>query len=84
MACGLPILVSDKVGCAVDLVKDGRNGYVFRTWDAADLSQKMQLLSSNSMIMREMGAASRELIRSWSIERAAAAVEDLTSVLQIF
>ena len=29
MACGKAVLVSDKVGCAVDLVEKGKNGYTF-------------------------------------------------------
>ena len=29
MACGRPVLLSDKVGCAADLVKDGYNGWIF-------------------------------------------------------
>jgi glycosyltransferase involved in cell wall biosynthesis len=29
MACGMPVVVSNRCGCAIDLVKDGQNGYVF-------------------------------------------------------
>ncbi len=30
LACGRPVLVSDRVGCAADVVEQGRNGWVFR------------------------------------------------------
>jgi glycosyltransferase involved in cell wall biosynthesis len=29
MACGLPAIVSDAVGCAPDLIEDGRTGFIF-------------------------------------------------------
>lgn len=29
MACGLPVIVSDRCGCVPDLVHDGQNGFVF-------------------------------------------------------
>jgi len=36
LACGRPVLVSDRVGCAHDVVKHGNNGWVFPVddWDA--------------------------------------------------
>lgn len=33
LACGRPVLVSDRVGCAPDLVKPGETGEIFRTDD---------------------------------------------------
>jgi glycosyltransferase involved in cell wall biosynthesis len=33
MASGLPIIASDKVGAAANLVAHGRNGYVFESRD---------------------------------------------------
>lgn len=30
LACGRPVLVSDRVGCAADVVRPGRNGMIFR------------------------------------------------------
>lgn len=44
LACGRPVLVSDKVGCAVDLVKPGRNGEVFRADDWADFGHALKRL----------------------------------------
>lgn len=41
-ACGRPVLVSDRVGCAVDLVKSGQTGEVFRTGDWSDFKLKVR------------------------------------------
>ena len=35
MAAGLPVIVSDRCGCAEDLVESGRNGLVFDPGDDA-------------------------------------------------
>ncbi|MBC7922090.1 MAG: glycosyltransferase family 4 protein [Ferruginibacter sp.] len=74
MACGLPILVSDKVGCTVDLVTDGRNGYVFRSENVDQLSEKMRLLLSRTE-RTDQGRASRQLIEYWSLEVASERLE---------
>lgn len=42
LACGRPVLVSDRVGCAVDLVTPGQTGGVFRAGDWSDFKQKLR------------------------------------------
>ena len=32
MACGLPVITTDRVGAAVDLVREGENGFVVPGW----------------------------------------------------
>lgn len=41
MIMGLPVIVSDKVGCRVDLVVDEENGYIFESDNCLDLATKM-------------------------------------------
>ena len=43
LSYGCPIIISDRCGCAPDLVIDGKTGYVFKTDDVEDLYQKMRL-----------------------------------------
>ncbi len=42
LACGRPSLVSDCVGCARDIIREGENGMVFRTdaWDDCIITMK--------------------------------------------
>ena len=42
MAAGKPVLVSDKCGCAPDLVDDGVNGFVFKNGQVDDLKDKLE------------------------------------------
>ena len=41
MACGRPVLVSDMVGCAPELVMPGQTGEIFRTDDWDDFREKL-------------------------------------------
>jgi glycosyltransferase involved in cell wall biosynthesis len=43
MACGLPVIVSDKAGCSVDLVEQDKNGYIFKSNDEEELINVMSL-----------------------------------------
>ncbi len=47
MACGLPAIVTDQVGCGPDLIKWGRTGFIFRCGDTKDLADKMELFLVN-------------------------------------
>ncbi len=42
IACGRPVLVSDSVGCAPELVLKGQTGEIFRTNDWIDFHEKLE------------------------------------------
>ena len=64
MACGKPVIVSDKCGCANDLVENGINGYIFQSENQSELLSAMSLsLSAN---LNKMGAASRKKIDNFA------------------
>lgn len=70
MACGLPAIVSDRVGCWPDLIKEGETGYVYGCSDIAALSARM-----NGMIHRDdiasMGARAQAHVANFTVDRAA-------------
>jgi glycosyltransferase involved in cell wall biosynthesis len=69
MAAGLPVLVSERCGCAPELVEPGRNGFTFDPFEVAELSGLMLKLSSESEAQLEaMGRASQEIISRWTPE----------------
>lgn len=65
----LPIVVSDMVGCAEDLVKDGENGFIFKTEDINQLAECLQKLIKNRDLRKKMGKRSGEIIREYSYEK---------------
>lgn len=70
MNAGRPIIVSDQVGCASDLIRNGVNGYIFKTGDYVQLSKYIfEILSSNDRI-NTMGEASLDFINHWGYKQA--------------
>jgi 1,2-diacylglycerol 3-alpha-glucosyltransferase len=70
MASGLPVLVSNRCGCANDLVQDGRNGFVFDPDNGEQFAHLMLGVASMEEGPRsEMGAVSRETIAKWGPDR---------------
>lgn len=74
MASGLPVLVSERCGCAPDLVANGRNGYQFDPFDPDALAEVMYRISSSPQDAAEMGQVSRSIIQKNSPGNFASAV----------
>jgi glycosyltransferase involved in cell wall biosynthesis len=70
MYFGLPCVVSDRVGCHPDLVRQGETGWVFRSGDSAALAQVLQELITDRAAMAAMGEKARMLVRHYSTEAA--------------
>lgn len=71
MASGLPVLVSRRCGCAVDLVAEGRNGFTFDPHDVVGLAILLHRLAHGGLDLAAMGAASRAIVARWGVERFA-------------
>lgn len=71
MACGLPAIVSDRVGCGPDLVTSGHTGTIFPPGDVEALSAAMLVYAENPSLISEHGRHAREQIRSYSATAAA-------------
>lgn len=67
MASGKPVIVSDKVGCALDLAKT-QNGSIFKNGDIIDLTQKLIALTKDKNALKRMGENSLKQIQNWSFE----------------
>ena len=76
MACGKAILVSDKVGCAVDLVTENYNGCIFTSGNLISLTQKLQQLTNDKKLLIEYGARSQMMIKDWNFTYIAVAIEN--------
>lgn len=69
LACGLPVLVSDRCGCVPELVIDGVNGFRFDPYDVADISRRMKQISAPDFPLAELRKSSLALIAQWGPER---------------
>lgn len=72
MAAGLPVIVTDRVGCAADLVENGVTGIVTPAENADQLAEAMKTLASDAALRGTMGSAAKAAIRGWTLDDAAA------------
>jgi glycosyltransferase involved in cell wall biosynthesis len=71
MATGLPAIVSDCIGSANDLVRNGETGLVFPFGDVTRLADALLQLADDLPLRRKMGEAAQALVMSkYSITRA--------------
>ena len=77
MACSRAIIVSDRCGCGIDLIKPGINGYIFQRKNLQDLINKMNLIIANKNNIDKMGSKSLEIIKDWSFEKICGQIEKI-------
>jgi len=76
MACGKAVLLSDKVGCAVDLVKKGYNGDVFESGNNNSFAESLGHCTQSKSKLREMGKNSALMIKNWNFLTIGEAIEN--------
>jgi glycosyltransferase involved in cell wall biosynthesis len=75
MASGLPVLVSNRCGCAADLVRDGENGWTFDPTNEEQMTDLMLKIAGDETRRKEMGLKSPEIIAEWGPDRFASGVK---------
>lgn len=68
IACGIPVIVSDAVGCVEDLVRQNINGFCFPANDATSLAQCMQKVWDDRRTAAKMRARAREMAPAVEID----------------
>lgn len=68
MACGLPVITTDKCMAGLDLVKNGENGFLLSVGDTDGLVKALEQTLPRS---EEMGQRSLDAIRDYTIENLA-------------
>ncbi|WP_018619574.1 glycosyltransferase family 4 protein [Spirosoma luteum] len=71
MACGLPVIVSDRCGCAADLVQDDKTGFVFDPDVPDQLTVHLTQFMDGSAPAEKMGVAAQQFIAQYSPEAVA-------------
>jgi glycosyltransferase involved in cell wall biosynthesis len=65
-AAGLPVLVSNRCGCAPELVVEGRNGWVLDPMDALGIASVMVRVSDDPQQAAQMGRESQKIVSAFS------------------
>jgi glycosyltransferase involved in cell wall biosynthesis len=76
MACGLPVIVTDRCGSIGDIVQDGDNAFIYPAGDAAALASRLDALAADGDLRLKMAQRSRDIIGDWTFARGVAGVKD--------
>lgn len=80
MACGLPVIVSERCGCSHDLVFNGVNGFVFDPLSKSSLAAIFHQVQDNRESSQMMGDSSRAIISKWDLSRFSDAILEAGNV----
>jgi len=68
MACGLPLILTDRCGPVGDIAREGENAFVMAFGDRATLTERLDRLAADPELRRRMGQRSLEIIETWSYD----------------
>ncbi len=75
MACGLGIVASDKVGGAIDLIVNKRNGLIFNSGKLSQLTEALTVLAQMPKEqLKDIGRQSQIIVSDWSYQNTASAI----------
>ena len=69
MACGLPVVVSEGVGASVDLVEEGKTGFIFPTGDSKALHDHLLNMAQDKVLRQKLADGGRKLLTNWSYDK---------------
>jgi glycosyltransferase involved in cell wall biosynthesis len=76
MICGIPAIVSDRVGAGYDLVEEGKTGFVYPCGDVERLATILKEILPDRARLKKMGEAARSRMQTWSPRENAEATFD--------
>jgi glycosyltransferase involved in cell wall biosynthesis len=79
-ASALPLVLSDRVGAACDLLRDGENGFLVPAEDIPATADALRKLAADPDLRGRMGEHSLELVRPWNYEASVEAFLAATSL----
>jgi len=79
MACGLPVITTNKTGASADLVKDGVNGFVVKEKTPRELCDAMRKIVGDDALRRTMAESSRRIISNFDLHNTAQGVQKAIS-----
>lgn len=79
MACGLPVITTDRCIAGLELVVNGENGYIVPVGSVDELAKKLVTLLSDGSARAAMGMRNIEKIRRYTIENIVSGHVDVIS-----
>ncbi len=76
MAAGIPCIGTDFMAIS-DTIRDGKNGLLFRPFDAQDLAQKVEKFAGSAALRKRLGANAINTAQKYSAQKIAKETERL-------
>jgi len=77
MACGLPVIVTDRCGAIGDIVLDGENALIYPAGDVDALAADLDRLTADDALRARMAQRSREIIATWDFARGVRGIKEM-------
>jgi glycosyltransferase involved in cell wall biosynthesis len=82
MICGVPVIVSDRVGAGYDLVQEGVTGFTYPCGNVESLANLLQKTLNDPELLKQMGKGAIERMQTWSShENVAALIQAVSHVM---
>jgi glycosyltransferase involved in cell wall biosynthesis len=82
MICGVPVIASDRVGAAEDLICEGKTGFTYPCGDVDQLGALISETLDNPQRLQQLGQAARRRMQVWSPrENAGSTLEAVEKVI---
>jgi glycosyltransferase involved in cell wall biosynthesis len=82
-ACGLPLVLSDHVGAAHDLLEVGQNGLLVPPDDVSATARALQELAADETMRLRFGQRSRQIMEEWGYARSVQSFVTLVETAQL-
>lgn len=66
MICGIPVVVSDRIGARYDLVEPSKTGFIYPCGNITALADHFQTLLTQPQLLKEMGKNAEKRMETWS------------------
>ena len=66
MCCGVPVITTEEVGAAADLVQDGVTGYLYPCGNVSELEKRLNTVISDARLRDTLSGNCIERMRTWS------------------
>lgn len=66
MICGIPVIVSDRIGARHDLVESGKTGFIYPCGNIQTLAELFTKTLTNPTLLKHMGEHAQIRMKTWS------------------
>jgi glycosyltransferase involved in cell wall biosynthesis len=74
MSAGLPCIITNKTGCAADLIREGKTGYTYEVNDLICLKKYILKIYNNKKLYLKMSSNSKNIVKEYNVNNTVKAI----------